>query len=385
MQLVPIHVKGRPEPRAIFISRVCPNAAHHSIFNGSPQSLSYSRGPTNKNKLQKQKQKQPKAKSKAQNPRPVLKTPKKQTRQHEGLLSGVGGVLGSAFGPSGAVIGAAAGDLLGNLFGWGDYEETAPVNYPIVNNSLVGMQTPLAAQIPMMHGEDGSCRIKKREYITDIQMSVLFNPGLWALNPIDARTFPWLSKVASQFEQYKFLGLAFGFRSLTANALGTAGNPSMGSVTIMTQYDFLDNVVTTKTQANNALFATSCKPSESMLHPCECDPEQTPNLPLYTGINERVGAYGPGDNRDLRLNYLGYVTVATQGAPIAYNAGELWVTYDIMLYKPMVQQPIIIGSKPPRSAAEILGLYEPYEKIDCDPPTLSRDPTASISSRVFGR
>lgn len=322
--------------------------------------------------------------------KPVIRLAKpkqKPSRKNQGLLSGVGGALGSAFGPSGAVIGAAAGDLLGNLFGWGDYEETAPVNYPIVNNSLVGLQTPLASQIPMMHGEDGSCRIKKREYVTDIQMSAAFNPGLWALNPTDARTFPWLSKVASQFEQYKFLGLAFGFRSLTANALGTAGNPSMGSVTIMTQYDVLDSVVTTKTQANNSLYATSCKPSESMLHPVECDPEQTPNLPLYTGVNERPStAMGPGFSRDPRLNFMGVLTVATQGAPIAYNAGELWVTYDIMLYKPVVIINPVAGDKR-RSVAEVLGLnsIDQFEKIDAGDiqlPTLGRDVTAP---RYYGK
>jgi hypothetical protein len=269
-------------------------------------------------------------------PAKIKPVPAKKVRKNQGLLSGVGSALGSAFGPSGSVIGAAAGDLLGDLFGWGDYEATAPVNYPLNNNSVVGVQTPLASQIPMMHGEDGSCRIRKREYIQDVLMTTAFATDAFGLNPTDVRTFPWLSSIATKFEQYKFLGLAFGFRSLTANALGSTGNPSMGSVTVLTQYDVLDLVVTSKTQANNALYATSCKPAESMLHPVECDPEQTPNLPLYTGSNEYNPTL-PDAARDLRLNYLGFTTVATQGAPgIDYLAGELWVTYDVMLYKPMV-------------------------------------------------
>lgn len=273
-------------------------------------------------------------------PAPVAAV-KKPARKHAGLLSGVGGALGSAFGPSGAVIGAAAGDLLGDLFGWGDYQATAPVNFPLVNNTLTGFQTPLASQIPMMHTEDGSCRIRKREYIGDIIMTENFNTEIYVLNPTSQQTFPWLSKIAVQFEQYKFLGLAFGFRSLTANALGSVGDPSMGSVTLLTQYDAFDLIVTSKVQANNALFATSCKPSESMLHPIECDPEQTPNQPLYTGANEYVGS-GSIYSRDSRLNFLGFTTVATVGGPagIKYNCGELWVTYDIMLYKPMIQSVI---------------------------------------------
>jgi hypothetical protein len=297
----------------------------------------------NNNKPKRNKREVP---AKQKKPKPPIrsKTPSSKPRKHAGLLSGVGGALGSAFGPSGSVIGSAAGDLLGDLFGWGDYDSVAPINYNLVNNTTVGLETPLASQIPMMHTEDGSCRIRKREFIADVQMNPTFTTLAYGLNPALVTTFPWLSTVASNFEQYKFLGLTFGFRSLTANALGLAGNPGMGSVTLLTQYDIYDAAVVNKTTANNALYATSCKPAESMLHPVECDPEQTPSQPLYTGVNE-VPVTTTLD-RDLRLNYLGFTTLATTGGPPAvYNCGELWVTYDVMLYKPMVHS----GGIPPSS------------------------------------
>jgi hypothetical protein len=275
--------------------------------------------------------------------------PTNKARKHKGMLASIGGLAGSAFGgPSGGLLGAAAGDVLGNLFGWGDYE-TAPVGYAITNNSTLGLQTPEAAQIPMMHTENGCCRISKREYITDIQMTPDFERVVFPLNPTDETTFPWLSTVAKNFEQFKFLGISFGFRSLSANALSGTGNPAMGSITLLTQYDVFDYPPANKTQANNALFATSCKPSESMLHPIECDPEQTPNIPLYTGVNEAL------TDRDFRLNYLGITTVCTQGGPTGnYLCGELWVTYDIMLYKPMVQRfGTVVGEERPSLAQEI--------------------------------
>lgn len=267
------------------------------------------------------------------------KEKKKKEHKHKGLLSGVGSMLGNAIEPGlGGALGATAGELLGNLFGWGDYEAVPPVNYPIENNTTLGLQTPMAAQIPMMHTEDGSTRIRKREYIGDVRMTKSFRGELYALNPASRRTFPWLSTVAANYEQYKFLGLSFGFRSLTANALGAVGDPAMGSITLFTQYDMYDATVTDKVAANNALYATSCKPSESMLHPVECDPEQTPTQPLYTGINEVISkdiTKAP----DRRLTYMGFTNVVTQGGPIdpGYLCGELWVTYDVMLYKPMVR------------------------------------------------
>lgn len=262
-----------------------------------------------------------------------------KSRPQQGLLKAVGGGLGKLLGPEASVIGSAAGDLLGSLFGWGDYDMVPPVNYPVQTNSVVGLHTPLASQIPLMHGEEGAVRVQKREYIRDVKMTDVFNVGIIVpLNPLDPQ-FPWLSKIAINFEQFKWLGVSFGFRSLTANALGTAGDPAMGSVTLVTQYDALDIAPASKTEANNALYATSCKPSESMLHPVECDPEQTPTLPLYTGANE-VPAGGTFFSRDPRLNFMGFTSVCTQGGPSgSYLCGELWVTYDIMLYKPYARPP----------------------------------------------
>jgi hypothetical protein len=261
---------------------------------------------------------------------PLPTTKSTKTHKNKGLLKSLGSAIGSAtYGVEGGIIGSSAGEILGNLFGWGDYQ-AAPVNYEVANNTTVGFVTPMAAQIPMMHTEDGNCRVRKREYIGDVSMTNAFTTSYYLLNPVNATTFPWLSKLAVNFEQFKFLGLTFGFRSLTANALGVAGSPGMGSITILTQYDVLDTPVFNKQQANNALFATSSKPSENMLHPVECDPNQTPNQPLYTGVNEIAVS-------DLRLNTLGYTTVCSTGAASTYVAGELWVTYDVMLYKPMVQ------------------------------------------------
>jgi hypothetical protein len=222
-----------------------------------------------------------------------------------------------------------------------------PVNYPITTNSVLGLTTPLASQLPEMHGEEGVVRIRRREFIADVKMTTSFNViTIIPLNPLTPQ-FPWLSKVAVNFEQFKWLGLAFGYRSLTANALGTAGDPSMGSVTLVTQYDALDLSPANKTEANNSLFSTSCKPAESMLHPVECDPEQTPTAPMYTGANE-ITATNPQFARDPRLSYMGFTSVCVQGAPSTadgYLCGELWVTYDIMLYKPYARPPFNVAEQ----------------------------------------
>lgn len=260
----------------------------------------------------------------------------RKPRKLEGLLSKIGGALGSALGPGGSVLGAQAGELLGDLFGWGDYEMSPPVNYPLQNNTTLDLVTPMAAQIPLMHGGEGTCRIAKREYVRDIIMTDGFLNTYFKINPVNVQLFPWLSTIANRFENFKFLGLTFGFRSLTANALGVAGNPSMGSITFATEYDVIAAPYTSKAQAAAALFATTCKPAESMLHPVECDPDLTPAPPLYTDAMPRSG-----NTEDLRWANLGLFQIITQGAPgFDYKAaGELWVTYDVLLIKPCLPKP----------------------------------------------
>lgn len=269
--------------------------------------------------------------------------PPKPRRKAEGLFAGIGSLLGAGLGgPSGGIVGNAAGSLLGDLFGFGDYEITPPVNFPIQNNTTVGMVTPMAAQIPLMHGGDGTCRIAKREYIGDVTMSDVFSNQYYKINPTSTVLFPWLSTVAVNFEQFKFLGLSFAFRSLTANALGTAGSPSMGSVTFATEYDVNALPANTKAQASSMIFSTSCKPSESMLHPIECDPEVTPTAPLFTAAVTRIGSI----TNDERLQTMGFFQVITQGAPQGgyKSSGELWVTYDILLLKPLIRSRALAGT-----------------------------------------
>lgn len=276
----------------------------------------------------------------------------KKKKAGRGILKTLGTVAGGALGgPEGSAIGSMAADAIGDLFGFGDYTDTASIPYEVNSNSSMGFMTPDAAQIPAMHTENGSVRIRKREYIRDISMTAGFVNIPLVITPKFIGTFPWLHTIARNFEQYKFLGLAFAFRSLAANAI--AGSPAMGSITLATQYDVAETPYTSKAEASNALFATSCKPSENMLHPCECDPEQTPVAPLYLTNTPSFAT------EDLRFNFFGLLQIITQGGPAtAYTAGELWVTYDVMFYKPQLPA----SSPPPLNRFTIRDVLEQEEK-----------------------
>lgn len=285
------------------------------------------------------------------------------SRKYQGLLADVGTGVGSIFGKKGSMAGKAVGGILGNMFGWGDYTSTPSVNYPVESNTLFGRQ--LATQMPLMHNGDGAIRCAHREYCFDIVMDQggsKFRAYHELITPTNSNLFPWLSKFAVAFEQYKIHGMSFGFRGLASN---TTTDGSLGSVSLMTQYDVRDHYVGSKQQMLGSLFATSCKPTDTMLHPIECDPDRTPSKPRYT----RADVYAPdvalpasagGGSATIGvthgfqnpIDFFGMLNIwAEKSSAPAHplTLGELWVTYDISFYKPV----IVPASQLPPSAHDI--------------------------------
>lgn len=176
----------------------------------------------------------------------------------------------------------------------------------------------------------GAIIVRHREYIGDIISSTVFLNRNFPINPGMVGTFPWLAQIANAFEQYRFRGLIFEFKSLSADALISAStNIGQGTVIMATQYNALSPGFSTKIEMENYEYANSCKPSCSFMHPVECALYQTPNTPLYV----RNGPIPP--NADERLYDLGNFNLATQGLPSASGSiGELWATFEIEFFKP---------------------------------------------------
>jgi hypothetical protein len=221
-------------------------------------------------------------------------------------------------------LGSGLGGKLASLFGFGDY--TVRVNslvYPGKDD-----------QVPMFGNDNGAVRIRHREYITDIFGSVLFDLTSYQINPAAAATFPWLSKIAINFEQWCPHGIVFDYRSMSSE-MQVAATTALGTVILGTEYNALATRFVNKQSMEASQFAVSVKPSVSVMHPIECDITQTPSQPLYVRL--------PGDasvNADPRLYDLGNFQVATQGMAInGGDQGELWVTYDIELLKPILNSP----------------------------------------------
>lgn len=238
----------------------------------------------------------------------------------------IGGTVGTMINPGfgtliGGTMGRAAGNLFHNITGYGDYE--------IKDNLFLNGRLPEFANI----STGGGTVIRFQEYLGDIITSPTagaFNLTSYMINAAQENTFPFLSAIAAQYEQYEFEGLVFEFRSTSANALNST-NTALGSVMLCTEYNSGNPNFASKAQMLNHEFSNSVKPSESVMHMVECARQQNVLSSLYTNN----GATPVG--QDIRFYNLGNFQIATIGfqAP-SVNIGELHVTYQVKLLKPQL-------------------------------------------------
>lgn len=267
-----------------------------------------------------------------------------------------GNLLGKAAGsflggPTGAAIGGflgdKAGDMASSFFGGGGYSRLAgrgaysrlsgrgayEEGAPAANDTI--MEPSASSVVPTFAGKDlTAITLSHREYIRDIyapaagtpfyNIAAPINPGLPTL-------FPWLSQLASNFEEYMLLQCVFTFKTTVADFAAASGQ--VGQVVMATQYNATSEPFADKETMMMYEGAMSCKTSQDMLHGVECDPHKLPDtngckLVRYTSLPS---------TEDLKQYDLGQLNLALLNAPATYAGqalGELWVTYTVVLRKP---------------------------------------------------
>ena len=234
-----------------------------------------------------------------------------------GYIPGIGGTLGGALG---AVAGQGAHALVKRISGFGDYH--------VSKNSLVYNRDA----VPEFSNNNERCTmVVHREFITDIVGSSSFNIQSYRINPGVADTFPWLAAIAENYEQYVVQGMVFEFKTTSATAVAST-NTALGTVVMATQYNSLAPNFINKQQMENYEFACSSVPSNSILHPIECDPTQTQCGGIFN-VNAQVE---PSEG-DKRLYDVGRFSIATVGMQAESTIGELWVSYKICFLKPRLR------------------------------------------------
>lgn len=204
------------------------------------------------------------------------------------------------------------------------------------NNLISGGQ----GSVPSMMGsgdETGSVTVTHQEYISDIfgpgvknGTSVPFENSAYPLNPGMEKTFPWLSQIASNFEEYEFKQLLFHYTSTISD--GNNQNGQCGTLTMATDYNAAHEPFSDKQEMLGYAHSYSCKTTESMDHGVECDPQKNAmSKVLY------VRSGGLTTSEDIKTYDHGLFQLAISNIPTGYQGeqlGELRVSYTVTLRKP---------------------------------------------------
>lgn len=216
----------------------------------------------------------------------------------------------------------------GEFFGMGDYE--------VRGNSLLKFGGDLAQDAVITPQGPRAICIKYKEYLTDIFTgdevsgtgTSKFHLNSFLLNPGISSTFPWLSPIAQQYEQWSPQGIVFEFRS-TASSYSV--NTQLGRIVMATDYDVYDADYANLTEMLQSAFSNERKlDTPRIVHGVECDPADTPNRIFYVTQSGNLS----GLQGSAREYLLGKFQIATVGCPVFQaNVGSLYIHYDICLRK----------------------------------------------------
>lgn len=222
--------------------------------------------------------------------------------------------------------------------------------------------------------------ITHREFLQDITTASnagQFKIDSFSLNPGIPTSYPWLSAIANNYEEYEISGMVYEFKTTSGTSVAST-NTALGTVILTTQYDPTKAVFTDKQEMENYEFSQSGAPYENILHAVEAKKSLSPVKLLYV----RDGSSSISGN-DLRWTDFGRFSIATVGMQgSGVNIGELWVSYKIILRKPRLPAggPNSVDqaklSRAFTSATNPLGTVSLYQEgtiplLGCDHNTLS--------------
>jgi hypothetical protein len=159
-----------------------------------------------------------------------------------------------------------------------------------------------------------------------------FQNVAYAIQPGTGGSFTWLSGVAQNYQEYRFTGIIYHYKSLSSDAVvGSNNNAALGEIIMATNYNAGSPAFTNDEQMLQTEYSQSSKPSKDMYHMIECKRSLTPVSELFV----RGGTVPNG--QDPRLYDMGVFQIATLGCQaLSAQLGELWVSYEIELYKPIL-------------------------------------------------
>jgi len=184
----------------------------------------------------------------------------------------------------------------------------------------VAFSSPTLSMAPRVQSSAKCTRILHRELIATVSGNTTYGVTAYALNPGLSASFPWLSQVAGNYEQYSFKALRYHYVTRCSTTY-------TGSVLLSPEYDALDSPPTS--EVFQAMMEGS---KEDVPWRDQLISFSVPDMfPLGPRKFIRTGVVS---GSDLKTYDVGQLFVGRAGCTDTNTIGKLWVEYDIELYVP---------------------------------------------------
>lgn len=238
----------------------------------------------------------------------------------------------TGLGKWGSRVAGQAGDFVSNKLHKAFKDWTGFGDYKIVSNSLIENGRSYSEE--RTFSTNGRIvRVRGREYVGDLTTpaSSGANAGpvsrAWPINPANVATFPWLSTIAGQYDQYRPVGLIFEFKSTATDSVGSA-TTNLGSVLMATEYDAFDRApLPSKPDFLQMAYSQESRICDDAIHGVECDPRERAN----NWYNCAAIGSTPAADRDFAVFYTSVVNTPSTSAN--QSIGSLWVHYEFEFIK----------------------------------------------------
>ncbi len=224
-------------------------------------------------------------------------------------------------------LGTAAGVLgvASNYIGRGSYKK----------NGLITGGADTMPRMQHINDETGSLMVSHRERLMDVfaPADSGFHQDVFTVSPGIEKTFPWLSQIAANYEEYELMQCVFEYDGHSLVGINDTLEVQ-GSLIMATQMNVKDKPFRDRHEMERFPHASKCAQHGSMAHGVECDPRK-----IQGDGHRYIRMGGLAKDEDARDFDHAKFTIGQYNTPTELagkEIGQLFVYYTVKLMKPKI-------------------------------------------------
>lgn len=188
----------------------------------------------------------------------------------------------------------------------------------MARSQRITQKVPKVGSLP-----NGSLLVSHRELVDQVYgASGATITDAYGINPGSDYLFSWLSKIAVNYETYRFRKLRFTYATCSPTS-------NLGSIALAVDYDSKDGLPATRPEFMDNFKAKSCDIWQNLDFDCDVSEQGLSKFIPFKAVRTAHTAV-----EDIRLSDSGKLLVQTVDPPNANRMGELYVDYLVELHTP---------------------------------------------------